>query len=131
MRVQGTSSTDLLFKNWSYNPYFQNATVRVSPFIFRTVGFNLPINRVYLTEKLSNAIQDSSVFAISAILTSRNTTVDSISSSVLNFMPGEIFSPNSIDKADISNCDDTANEELFQVSTEYLQSLNPRNYPPS
>ena len=46
-------------------------------------------------------------------------------------MPGEIFTLNSVDKADIGNSDDTTNEELFQISTEYLQSLNPGNYPPS
>ncbi|CAO3702783.1 unnamed protein product [Rhizopus stolonifer] len=50
---------------------------------------------------------------------------------LLNLMPGEIFTLSSVDKADISSSDDTTNEELFQISTEYLQSLNPGNYPPS
>ncbi|KAG1469312.1 hypothetical protein G6F56_003322 [Rhizopus delemar] len=126
MKVQDASPTDELFKNWlnqlSYNLYFQNTRLRVPPYIYRTVDFTNLINRVYPSEKPLTATQDSTIFAALAILTSRNTTVDSISSSVPSLISGEIYTLSSVDKADVSNSGDITDEELFQTSTEYVQT---------
>jgi hypothetical protein len=136
MRVQGSHLNDKLYKTWlsllPYNPFFQNKDVNIPAYIYRTNEPNDLIERVYPIDQLSNPDTYPALFGSSSILSSRNTTVDDINKIILNKMPGEQFTSFSVDKADVSNSNDTdAPNELFQVTTEYLQSLNPPNFPRS
>lgn len=55
----------------------------------------------------------------------RSITVDLLNQKILDLMPGESTTLCSADSSDISD------EEVYQVSPEYLQTLNPGNFPPS
>ena len=49
---------------------------------------------------------------------------------VLELMPGESVTLTSADKADYSQ-EENASNEVYRVSDEYLQTLNPGNFPPA
>jgi hypothetical protein len=136
MRVQGSHFNDELYKAWlsqlPYNPYYQNNNVSIPAYIYRTNELDELIERVYPADQLSNPDTYPALFGSSSILASQNITVDDINKLILNRMPGEQHTLFSVDRADVSNSDDTdASNELFQVTTEYLQSLNPPNFPRS
>jgi hypothetical protein len=135
MRVRGTSSDDERFKTWlqdlSYNPHYINNKISFPHYIHQTNDIHELIDRVYSKEKLLLSSSDQTVFEDSAILTTRNEVVDDINSRILSMMPGDESIIYSADTADISNSDDTdKDEQLFQASTEYLNTLNPSNFPP-
>ena len=87
------------------------------------------ISRMYPPQLLSCTFQDFTVFAKVAILTTYNSTVDQINQIVLDKLPGASHVFDSADTADVSNSDDCG--EVFQVSPEYMITLNPRSFPPS
>ena len=85
---------------------------------------------MYPQQNLIEALRNPSLLYKSAILTFKNDTVDAISHKVLELMPGNCTTLISADKADYSE-EENANNEVYRVSTEYLQTLNPGNFPPS
>lgn len=135
MRVRGTTSNEDCFKTWlqdlSTNPLYTNSKISFPSYIHQTNNSSDLLNRIYPKDKLLLSSHDHEIFQDSAILTARNDVADDINSKILAMMPGEVSAIRSADSADISNSDDTdQNEELFQVSTEYLNTLNPSNFPP-
>ena len=88
------------------------------------------IAKVYFSENLIQALNNPSLLYKSDILTSKNSVVDSIYEEVLNLMPGEPVTLISADKADYSD-KENSNKEVYRVSNEYLQTLNPGNFPPA
>lgn len=93
--------------------------MNIPAYIYRTNELNDLIEKVYPADQLSNPDTYPALFGSSSILSSRNTIVDDINKIILNKMPGEQFTSFSVDKADVSNSDDTdASNELFQVTTE-------------
>jgi ATP-dependent DNA helicase PIF1 len=98
-------------------------------YIYRTNELDELIERVYPADQLSNPDTYPALFGSFSILASQNITVDDINKLILNRMPGEQHALFSVDKADVSNSDDTnASNELFQVTTKYLY---PPNFPRS
>ena len=89
-----------------------------------------PIAKVYSSESLIQALDNSSLLNKSAILTSKNSAVDSINEEVLKLMPEKPITLISADEADYLNKENN-NNEVYRVSNEYLQTLNPGNFPPA
>jgi hypothetical protein len=129
MRISGTSSNDMHFKDWlcqiTYNETLQNKMISLPTYIRQTYSLNDLISRVYPRAHLERSINNPSIFHKSAILTTKNETVDLLNQKVLDLMPGESVTLCSADSANISD------DEVHQVSTEYLHTLNPGNFPPS
>ncbi|CEP15859.1 hypothetical protein [Parasitella parasitica] len=86
------------------------------------------ISKVYPYQDLARAINNPSFFFESAILTTRNNIVDKLNQKRLDLLPGEEITSHSADTADTSN---EENDEVHPVSSEYLDSLNPGNFPPA
>ncbi|OBZ80812.1 ATP-dependent DNA helicase pif1, partial [Choanephora cucurbitarum] len=128
MRARGTSTNEIYFKKWlhliTYNKLIQNARVPPPQYIPQTYSLDELIYRVYPAQMLNEALNNSSSLCNSAILTSRNDTVDAINQKVLDMMPSEAVTLISADKADYSD-DENANNKLYRVSNEYLQTLGP------
>ena len=133
MRVRGTSSNDAHFKDWlyrmTYSPEMQNKSIPLPHYIYNTSSLNNLIERVYPMVVLSDALNSSQRLYKSAILTTRNDTADELNGKILDSMPGTILHLLSADEAVTSPTDGV--DELFQISPEYLQTLNPNNFPPA
>jgi hypothetical protein len=110
----------------SYSNRLQGNIV-LPPFIHQTNYLAEFVSRIYRDEDIRRPNLSSQVyFGERIILASRNDTVDSINMTVLEKMPGEKVTLLSTDSADINDADG-----LHTIPTEYLQSLNPSDLPPS
>ena len=93
MRVTGLSNNDIHFKNWlidmSYNREFHSTNIYLPTYLHQTKKLKELISAVYPPSVLQRALVDGSYFYKSAILTTRNATVDSINEQVLKLMPGK------------------------------------------
>ncbi|SAM01868.1 hypothetical protein [Absidia glauca] len=134
MRVRGTFANDLHFKEWltsiTYNTALQNAKILLPQYISQTYSIDELISKVYPQQDLIRAVNDTSLFYKSAILTPKNDTADALNQKVLDLMPGVPTTLISADKADFSD-EEGAENEIYRPNTEYLQTLNPGNFPPS
>ncbi|CEP11524.1 hypothetical protein [Parasitella parasitica] len=132
MRIQGSSSNDIYFKRWltdmAYGPNFQNKLITLPDYISQTHSLDDLISKVYPYPDLTRAINNPSFFFKSAILITRNDIVDELNQKVLDLLPGEEITLHSADIADTSN---EENDEVHQVSSEYLETLSPGNFPPA
>ena len=132
MRARGTSTNEIYFKKWlhliTYNKLIQNARVPPPQYIPQTYSLNKLIYRVHPAQMLHEAVYNPPSLCRSAILTSRNGTVDAINQKVLDMMPGKAVSLISADKADYSD-EENVNNKLYRISNEYLQTLGPSNFP--
>ena len=104
MRVRGISTNDICFKKRlhliTYNKLMQNARIPLPQYISQTYSLDELIYRVYLAQMLNEALYNPSSLCNSAILTSRNDTVDVINQKLLDMMSGEAVTLISADKAD-------------------------------
>ncbi|KAG2234257.1 hypothetical protein INT48_002847 [Thamnidium elegans] len=89
---------------------------------------NEPISKVYPQQNLDNSLGNPQIFFKSAILTTQNSVVDALNEKVLNLMPGDTTTLLSSDSVETS---EQENDEIQQISTEYLHTLNPANFPPA
>lgn len=132
MRIRGVSENDTHYKDWlyriTYSQEYQNSAIPLPPYIYNTTVLNDLISRVYPRRLLLNAIHRPDLLSKTAILTTRNNTVDELNAIILNRMPGNSLNLLSSDVAEYDNAD---GNELFQVTTEYMQTLNPNNFPPT
>lgn len=132
MRVRGTSTNDAHFKKWlnliTYNTSFQNQSIPIPVYISQVHSLDELISKVYPQNELDNSIQNSQFFFKTAILTTQNSVVDTLNLKILSLMPGDTTVMLSADTVDTSNQE---NNELNRVSPEYLQTLNPSNFPPA
>ncbi|OBZ80282.1 ATP-dependent DNA helicase pif1, partial [Choanephora cucurbitarum] len=108
----------------------QNARIPLPQYISQTYSLNKLIYKMYPVQMLNEVLNNPSSLCNSAILTSRNDTVDAINLKVLDMMPGEAVTLISADKADYSD-EESANNELYRVSNEYPQTLNLDNFSPA
>ena len=132
MRVQGNSAEDNHYKNWltqiSYDANLQNTQISFPSYIYQSYSLDDLISKVYPLPDLHRSLQNPQLFFKSAILSTTNTVVDSLNKKILNLMPGNTTTLLSTDSIDTS---DQENDEIHHISTEYLQTLNPGNFPPS
>ena len=132
MRIRSLSENSVHYKDWlreiTYTPEFQNTKIQLPDYIYSTTSIDDLINRVYPPEILQDPLRYSHQLFKSAILSTRNDTVDVLNNRVLNAMRGDMVDLISADSVLASS--DTG-DELFQMSPEYLQTLNPNNFPPS
>lgn len=136
MRVQDTTSQSALFKEWlsqlSYNPFLRNCRIKIPSYIHRTKHVAELIQTVYPEETLAAAVLNPALFATSAILTSTNSCVDEINSTILDKIPGTVTTLHSIDSCDMTDQEDSLEpDEAFKPTLEYLSTVNPPNFPPS
>ena len=132
MRISGSSANDMHFKNWlnsiTYTPQHQNALITLPEYINRTSSIEGLISKVYPPSFLAAAIQQPQLLYKTAILTTRNDTMDELNNLILNAMPGHATVLCSADVVEENNSEDN---EVYQVTSEYLQTLNPSNLPPA
>ena len=111
----------------TYTPSYQNTTIGLPNYINTTMSLSIPIEQIYPEELLANAINRPYLLYNRAILATRNVTVDDLNQQILDAMPGQSLSLISTDTVDESDEDD----QLFQNTPEYLQTINPSNFPPA
>lgn len=132
MRVHGSSANEIHFKNWltqiTYDTALQNQQIAFPAYLSQQHSLDGLISKVYPQQDLQRSINSPNIFFKSAILTTHNATVDDLNEKVLNLMPGEATTLLSADSVETS---DQENDEIHQLSTEYLQTLNPGNFPPA
>ena len=133
MRIQGTSGNISHFKDWlnqiTYTPEMQNALITLPSYIYSTTILNDLIEKIYPAQFLADALLNPQLLYKSAILSTRNDTVDQLNSQILERVPGVSAVLLSADEADTPP--DSELDEVFQVTPEYLQSLSPNNFPPA
>ncbi|KAI8085596.1 hypothetical protein BDF21DRAFT_306860, partial [Thamnidium elegans] len=112
----------------SYNTKFQNQKIPFPAYINQLHSPNEPISKVYPQQNLDNSLGNPQIFFKSAILTTQNSVVDALNEKVLNLMPGDTTTLLSSDSVETS---EQENDEIQQISTEYLHTLNPANFPPA
>ena len=131
MRVRGTSVDAIHFKDWlyrmTYSPEYQNTSIGLPNYIHTTTSLSSLISQLYPEELLADAINRPQVLFKTAILATRNITVDDLNQEVLDSMPGNSLHIVSMDEAET----DDNNDEIFQITPEYLQTINPNNFPPA
>ena len=132
MRIRSLSQDSVHYKDWlreiTYTPELQNAKVQLPSYIYSTTSIDDLINRVYPREILQDPLRYSQILRKSAILSSRNDTCDGLNQRILETMIGDTAELISADNV-IGGSD--SDDEIFQMSSEYLQTLNPSNFPPS
>ena len=131
MRVRGNSVDAIHFKDWlyrmTYSPEYQNTTIGLPNYIHTTTSLDSLISQVYPEDLLANTANRSQELYKSAILATRNITVDEINEKILEAMPGISLRLVSADSVEESDDDD----EVFQLTPEYLQTLTPNGFPPA
>jgi hypothetical protein len=128
MRIRGTSPNDIHFKEWlnqaTYSSALQNRDISIPSYISQTNSLDHFISLVYPPQALQEIVNNPTFFYRSAILATRNDTVDDLNEKVLDLMPGHSVTLCSADLVDTS-------DDVFPVSNEYLQTINPGGLPPS
>ena len=131
MRVRGNSVDAIHFKDWlyrmTYSPEYQNTTIGLPNYIHTTTSLDSLISQVYPEDLLANTANRSQELYKSAILATRNITVDEINEKILEAMPGISLRLVSADSVEESDDDD----EVFQLTPEYLQTITPNGFPPA
>ncbi|CEP07868.1 hypothetical protein [Parasitella parasitica] len=112
----------------TYDTNFQKKPITLPNYISQTHSLDDLISKVNPYIDLARAINNPSFFFRSAILTARKNIVDKLNQKGLDLLPGEEIMSHSADTADTSN---EEHDELHPVSSEYLDSSNPRNFPPA
>lgn len=129
MRLEGVSANDLQFKEWlyqtTYNPAMQNIDIEIPSYIDQWNSLDCFIAKVYPQQDLERAITHPELFAKTSILSTRNDTVDLLNQKVLDLIPGQPFTLLSSDTVAAFEND------IHQVSSEYLQTITPSGFPPA
>lgn len=132
MRISGSSANDSHFKDWlnrmTYSSQYQNTGITLPEYINTASSIDELIQRVYPDHFLSASITQPRLLSKTAILTTRNDIMHDINMKILDTMPGQ-----SVDlySADVVEESESESDEVFRVSPEYLQTINPAYLPPA
>jgi hypothetical protein len=129
MRLSGTDISNTTFATWLQDLSFRadlNGYIEIPDMIYRTSCRSDFINRIYPPEELINSPTNPSFFIGRAILCTRNITADNFNNILIEDIPGELYTFESFNHADI-NDNALGREEL---TAEYLRSLTIPSLPP-
>jgi hypothetical protein len=123
MRISGTSSNDMHFKDWlcqiTYNETLQNKMISLPTYIRQTHSLNDLISRMYPQQFLERVVENPSMFYKSAILTTKNETVDLLNQKVLDLMLGESVTLCSADSADTALAANTSKKNIRRYNAAF------------